>query len=152
MRGVNVSTTYKRSVRAVWTDVSDPARWGPLVEAFAGYGLRFTSAVTAGPKDPAGEGTAVAISKAGGRQVLDGRLVWWDPLRGFTVTAQAPGWFSGYHGTFTLKLSELDDTLTSAELSMRVIFLNRFVELTSLLMPVGFLYKRRLSKVLAKLK
>lgn len=151
MRGVSVSATFKRPVRAVWTEASDPGRWGRLVEAFAGYGLRFTAAVTGGPADPPGEGTAVAVTKAGGRAVLDGRMVWWDPLRGFTVTAQAPGWFTGYHGTFTVKLSELDDELTSAELSMRVVFLNRFVELASLLLPVGFLYRRRLGKVLALL-
>ncbi|TBR24920.1 SRPBCC family protein [bacterium] len=151
MRGVSVSSTFRRPVRAVWTEASDPGRWGSFVEAFAGYGMRFNAAVTGGPKDPPAEGTQVAISKSGGSAVLDGRLVWWDPLRGFTVTAHAKGWFTGYHGTFTVKLSELDDDLTSAELSMRVVFLNRFVELASLLMPVGFLYRRRLDKVLAKL-
>lgn len=151
MRGVSASTMFKKPVREVWTGASDPGRWGTLVEAFAGYGLKFKAAVTGGPSDPCGEGTTVEVSKAGGRPVLKGRMVWWDPLRGFTVTAHAPGWFSGYHGTFTVKLSELDDALTSAEISMRVVFLNRFVELASLLLPVGFLYKRRLAKVLAQL-
>ena len=151
MRGVSVSTTIRKPVRAVWTAASAPSGWARLIEAFAGYGMRFDAAVVDGPKDPAGEGTVVEVRKAGGRPVLKGRMVWWDPLRGFTATAHAGGWFTGYHGTFTVKVSELDDALTSAEIAMRVVFLNRFVELASLLMPVGFLYRRRLAKVLAAL-
>ena len=151
MRGVTVSTTLKRPVRAVWTEASDLSHWGNFVDAFAGYGMRFNASVTEGPSNPPAEGTKVAVAKVGGRAVFNGRLVWYDPLRGFTVTAHSDGWFTGYHGTFTMKLSELDDNLTSAELAMRVVFLNRLVELASLLMPVGFLYKRRLTKVLALL-
>ncbi len=151
MRGLSATANAKRPVREVWTEASDPKRWGGFVEAFAGWGLKFRSEVVGGPADPPGVGTQVALSKVAGPPVIRCRVGWWDPLRGMTVMVQSGGWLTGYHGTFTIKLSELDDSLTSLELSMQVVFLNRLVELTSLLMPSGMLYKRRLAKVLALL-
>lgn len=151
MRGLSASLNAKRPVRAVWTDASNPARWGSYVEAFAGWGLKFRSEVVGGPADPPGVGTQVALSKQGGPPIIRCRVGWWDPLRGMTVMVQSGGWITGYHGTFTIRLSELDEELTSLELSMQVVFLNRMVELTSLLMPSGMLYRKRLAKVLALL-
>lgn len=151
MRGVSASSRAKRPVRAVWTDASDPKRWGTFVEAFAGWGLKFHAEVVGGPSDPPGVGTQVALSKLGGPPMIRCRVGWWDPLRGMTVMVQSGGWLTGYHGTFTIRVSELDDQLTSLEMSMQVVFLNRLVELTSLLMPAGMLYRKRLLKVLALL-
>ena len=151
VQGITSSATARNPVRAVWTRASDPKAWASFVEAFAGYGLKFRSEVVAGPSDPPGMGTELTISRMSGPPVVRCRVAWWDPLRGFTVTAQAGGWLTAYHGTFTLRMSELDDSLTSLELSMKFVFLNRFVELASLLLPVGALYRRRLQKVLAAL-
>ncbi|MBI5595737.1 MAG: SRPBCC family protein [Elusimicrobia bacterium] len=151
VQGLSASSTVKDPVRAVWTRASDTKAWASFIGAFAGYNLRFRSEILSGPSDPPGMGTELAISRLTGPPVIRCRVAWWDPLKGFTVTAQAGGWLTGYHGTFTLRMSELDDSLTSVDLSMKFVFLNRFVELASLLLPVGALYRRRLQKVLAAL-
>lgn len=148
MRPIAVSTRAKKSVRSVWSEASDLNAWPRFVEAFAGYNLKFRSEIVAGPHDPPGMGTELTVSRSSGPPLMRCRIAWWDPLRGFTVAAQSGGWLTAYHGTFTLRLSELDESLTSMELSMQCVFLNRFVELVSLLLPVGFLYHRRLGKVL----
>lgn len=151
VQGLSSSSTAKKPVRAVWTRASDVKSWASFAEAFAGYGLKFRTEVVAGPSDPPGIGTELTLSRMSGPPAVRCRIAWWDPMRGFTVTAQAGGWLTAYHGTFTLRLSELDESLTSLELSMKFVFLNRFVELASLLLPVGALYRRRLHKVLVAL-
>ncbi|MDE2293175.1 MAG: SRPBCC family protein [Elusimicrobia bacterium] len=149
---MNASGTAKRPVRAVWTEASDPGRWSGFAEALSGGRRGFVCRIVEGPSDPPGNGTEIEVSRAGGAPLLRCRVAWWDPLRGFTVTARSEGWLTGSHGTFTLRLSELDESLTSLDLSMQFVFLNRLVELSSLLLPVGFMYRRRLLRVLQLLK
>ncbi|MBI3300411.1 MAG: hypothetical protein HYZ75_19775 [Elusimicrobia bacterium] len=150
MQSVVAALRAREGVRPVWTKASDPAAWPRFIEAFAGYGAnKFRGEVVAGPQEPAGMGTELAIGRgAKGAPFMRARVAWWDPPRGFTLTASSGGWLSAYHATFTLKLSELNEDLTSLELTMKVVFMNRFVELTSLLLPVAFLYRRRLAKAL----
>ena len=148
MRSVVATVRARKAVREVWTTASDPKLWPSFVEAFVGYGAKFRGEVAAGPHDPAGMGTEVTVARKSGPPIMRCRVAWWDPPRGFTITAQTGGWMTAYHGTFTLRLSELDEELTSMELAMKFVFMNRFVELASLLLPVSVLYRSRLAKTL----
>lgn len=148
MRGITATATLKRPLRTVWTEASDPSRWGAL---FGGGMRRKVVCRVAGADGRPAQGAAVAVRYQGGGTAADGQVLVWDPPRGFKVTLHRPGWFAAFHGTVSLKLSELDDNLTSAELSVQFVFLNRLIELASLVLPVGGSYKSQLERALKRL-
>lgn len=153
MRKVDAALMIRKPAREVWRVVSEVPNWEAFSETFAGYAFKFRYAVTSGPKDPPAAGTAVAVTDAKGRPIMDCRVTMWDAPRRFEITAERPpGWLKGYHMLISVNLSELDDDLTNCELSFIVMFRSRIVELASLFMPVRFLYRRRLLAVLAQIR
>lgn len=152
MRQVEASLLIKRRIRDVWKQASSLENWQALSETFAGWGFRFRFAIVAGPKDPPGEGTKIAVTNAGGKPVMKVKLAKWDPPRRIELTVRNDGYMTGYHLLATINLSEIDDEMTNAEISLIVMFHNRLVEITSLVLPVRFMYRRRLQRVLLQLR
>lgn len=148
MRGISESAIIKRPLREIWDSASDPARWSTLAQDLGGR--TFSCRVEAPGGRPA-IGSEVVIVRANGREEARGRITRWEPPNCLAITLQHAGWMTAYHGTLTIRLSELDDELTSAELAVSFVLMNRMVEVLSLLLPVGPLYRRAARKTLARL-
>jgi hypothetical protein len=153
MRKVESSATIRKSARSLWRVLRDMRNWETLSESFAGWGFKFRYAITKGPKDGLTEGSEIAVTDEKGHSIMNCRVTLWDPPRRLELAAQSDsGFMKSYRMLFTVYLSALDDDLTNAELSFVVMFGNRFIETFSLLMPVRFLYRRRLDAVLDKMR
>lgn len=152
MRKIEASLLIPRRVRDVWRQASTLESWQALTGAFAGSRNGFFYAVTAGPSAPPGVGTAVAVTTPRGRPVMSLRVSLWEPPKRLEFTAERKGWLTSYNLMISLRLSEIDEDRTGAEIAYIVLFSNKFVELCSLLLPVRGLYRRRLKKVLEELK
>lgn len=152
MRRIEASLLIKKRIREVWRQTSSLQNWQDFSEQFAGGGFRFRFSVVEGPRDPMAEGTRIAVTDPNGHPLMKCKLSQWDPPRRFEMTASHHGFLTGYRLLISFSLSELDDELTRAELALVAMFANRAVELLSLLLPVGFLYRRRLERVLLRLR
>lgn len=151
MRRVEASLLIRRRVRDVWRQASSLESWQALTSAFAGSRGSFFYAVTSGPSSPPGVGTALAVTTRRGRSVMNLRVSLWEPPKRLEFTAERKGWLTSYNLMVSIRLHEIDEDRTTAEIAYVVLFNNKFVELCSLLLPVRALYRRRLRKVLLEL-
>lgn len=149
MRSIQAQAVLHRGIDETWRIVSRPDVWRELSETFAGWGTRFRY-VADGSLGP---GSEVQVTTPGGDPVMRWKVSAWTPPTGFELTStEEERRLSPFHMLLSFKLEALDTDKTEITVSMVIIFLDKTLELASLVLPVRFIYSMRLKRAVLRLR
>ncbi|MFA5139424.1 MAG: SRPBCC family protein [Elusimicrobiota bacterium] len=151
MRKMESAIVIQKSPREVWERLRSPECWQELTNAFANRHDAFRCILVGGAD--VGVGTEVDLTTARGKPVLRWRVSEWSPLKSMELAGgQSESWINPFQMMLRFQLEELDTDTTRVTASLVLIFLNRMLEVFSLILPVGFMYDHGLKRSLTRLR
>jgi len=138
-----------KSAAQVWEGLAQPGALRELCETFAGWGARFRVVADRGMI----VGAPVEVTTPGG-----------DPVMSWRVTSSAPPTtlelssteeerkLSPFHMVLSFRIEALDDDKSQVSAELTLMFLDRMLELATLILPFGFFYGQRLKRSLKRLR
>jgi hypothetical protein len=153
MRKVESSVVVRQAPRDVWARLSRPEAWQHLTEAFAGRTNAYRYVVVGDPRGVLGVGSDVDVQTPKGKPIMRWRVSEWAPPSSLELSVnEAERMLTPFHMLLRFQLEELDDDATRLTASLVIVYMNRLLEILSLVLPVGFMYSRGLNRALASFK
>lgn len=159
VRAIETGILIKKPSRRVWKGVSSLSFCRTLTDSFWRFGrnLRYDLIHPEGV-DPSEDaetlilGSRVAVTTGFNRPWIDWTATASVPGELLVLRAERPGWLDGYHMVVRCELEVIDDEKCRLNIKLYVMFLNRGLELASLLLPLAFLYRMCITAALNKTK
>ena len=163
MRGISQETIIRRDVSEVWDHVSRLSFCRRFTESFFTGGrkldyqvIRPEDALTRGPDDTLAvlyRGTQIKVATNKGKPWITWHVTEMTPPRAFALQASdTESWLGSYFAVIRLELSDLGEGKTRVNARLTLLFLNRALEVASLLLPAGLLYGWSLRRMCRRLR
>jgi len=153
MQALESRVLIKKPARRVWKSLASPNFCRTLTDSFWRFGRNLQYQIGGvGEGDRLQRGTHIKVTTGWGRPWLDWIVSDCVPNAFLVMRAEKPGRFEGYHMVVRAEIEPLDDEKCTVTLKLFVLFLNRALEIASLALPLGFLYRMCLDAALRKSK
>jgi len=153
MRKVEGSIVIHQGTRDLWARISRPECWQQLTEAFSGRPGAYRYIPVGDASGVVGVGSEVDVQTPKGRPIMRWRVSEWAPPQSLELSVnESQRMLTPFHMLLRFQLEELDDDTTRLTMSLVIIYMNRLLEIMSLVLPVGFMYSRGVRRALTSLK
>lgn len=153
MRSVEASLLIQAPRSELWRRLCAVRGWESLARAYSGWGSRLQCVALPASEGAAREGLELELRSAAGKPLLRARVSAFEPPGRIEWTLTREGSRLGsFHLLLSCRLRETDQDKTRVDLSMMLLFSSWLLEVLSLLLPIRFLYRRRLMRALNSLR
>ncbi len=159
MRAIETGILVKKPTKRVWKSLASLGYCRTLTDSFWRFGRNLKYSLEHPNDGPAPKdaetltpGTRVAVTTGFNRPWIDWIVSECVPGELLVLRAERAGWLDGYHMVIRSELEVIDDEKSRINIKLFVMFLNRGLELASLLLPLTFLYRMCIVSALKKTK